>query len=756
MADGHIVLDTRVDTKGVKKGFSEIASAGKSAVAMASKVGIAIATAAAVAIGAITKKAVDSYADWEQLVGGVETLFKNSSQKVIKYANEAYKTVGLSANEYMRNVTAFSAALLQSLGGDTEKAADVANMALTDIADNVNKMGSSYESVQLAFQSFARQQYMLLDNLKLGYGGTKSEMERLLKDAQKITGIKYDISNLSDVYSAIHAIQEQMGITGTTAKEAATTIQGSAAMMKAAYENVLTAIGGGGDIDTAVNDLIYSLERWFDNIIPTIERSLVGIGKAIERIAPKLVQMLATAIIKSIPALINAVIQMVLGAVRGIVEGIKALFTGVKADDVASGVEESTGKILDNVGKTATEEKKATEEAKKQLAAFDEIQTLSTQKADVSEDADIPTTAIGGIASQIEGINKDIDATSTEFFEKFKKWLMKFKPFVDKISEFVKPAADNVVTIVTDMWSSLKTEWEKRGKPVIEEINEAVKNNGKILETWWKNIFKPIWESLNKNISELWEKHLRPLFNSISDFNWAIINFFVSIWNKWLAPFFIWLGEKTSWLGETADKIITGLQEILGVVVDFTTGTIDGLTGLIDFLTGTFTLDWDEATRGLSEMWASVWGEHGMAKAVEDGLNMCIDLINDFLKLMFDSFQWVVNGLGKAAEGLGKIFGKDWGFSISLEPWQIPKLGAGRVTPSSVAVSSNVGAGIAGVDPGYISRVISEAMEARGGGGGTFVIELDGREVGRTFGKAIATEQKRAGKSFVKNKVVFG
>ena len=754
MADGHIVLDTRVDTKGIKNGFSEIAAAGKSAVAMASKGGIAIASAAAVAIGTITKKAVDSYADWEQLLGGVETLFKNSSQKVINYANEAYKTVGISANEYMRNVTAFSAALLQSLGGDTEKAADVANMALTDIADNVNKMGSSYESVQLAFQGFAKQQYMLLDNLKLGYGGTKTEMERLLKDAQKITGIKYDISNLSDVYSAIHVIQAQLGITGTTAKEAATTIQGSAAMMKAAYENVLTAIGGGGDIDAAVDNLIYSLERWFDNIIPTIERSLVGIGKAIERIAPKLVQMLTTAIIKSIPALINAVIQMVIGAVRGIVEGIKALFTGVKADDVVSDVEKTTGNILENVGKTATEEKKATEEAKKQLAAFDEIQTLSTPKTESSEDVSIP--AIGGVASQIEGIEKGITSATDGALEKFKKWLLKFKPVVDKISEFVKPAADNVVTIFTDMWSSLESAWEKRGKPVIEEINKAVESNGKILETWWENLFKPIWESLNKNISELWEKHLRPLFGSISDLNWAIVDFFVSIWNTWFAPFFTWLGEKTSWLGVTADKIITGLQEILGVVVDFTKGTIDGLTGLIDFLTGVFTLDWEKATKGLSEMWASVWGEDGMAKAIEDGLNMGIDLINKFLKLMFDSFQWVVNGLGKAAEGLGKMFGKDWGWNISLEPWQIPKLGAGRVTPSSAAVISSVGAGLAGADLGYITRAINEAMEARGVGGGTFVIELDGREVGRTFGKAIATEQKRAGKSLVKNKVVFG
>jgi len=755
MADGHIVLDTRVDTKGVKKGFSEIASAGKAAVAMASKVGIAIATAAAVAIGAITKKAVDSYADWEQLVGGVETLFKNSSQKVIKYANEAYKTVRLSANEYMKNVTAFSAALLQSLGGDTEKAADVANMALTDIADNVNKMGSSYESVQLAFQGFAKQQYMLLDNLKLGYGGTKTEMERLLKDAKKITGVKYDISNLADVYSAIHVIQEQMGITGTTAKEAATTIQGSAAMMKAAYENVLTAIGSGGDIDTVVDNLIYSLERWFDNIIPTVERSLVGIGNAFERIAPKLVQMLTTAIIKSIPTLINAVIQMVIGAVRGLVEGIKALFTGVKADDVVGDIEESTGKILDNVGETATEEKKATEEAKKQLAAFDEIQTISTAKTDISEDTDIPTTAIGGIASQIEGIGKDIDAVSTGIFEKFKNWLMKFKPVIDKIVEFVKPAADNVVTIVTDMWDDLKSAWEKRGKPVIEEINEAVENNGKILDAWWKNLFQPIWESLNKNISELWQKHLRRLFDSVLDFGWSIIDFFVSIWNKWFAPFFTWLGEKTSWLGDIADKIITGLQKMLGVVIDFTTGTIDASTGLMAFLRGVFTLEWEKTTRGLSEMWASAWGEHGMGKAVEDGLNICIDLINKFLKLMFDSFNWVVNSLGKAIEGLGNLFGKDWGFNFSLEPWQIPKLGAGRVTPSSAAVSSNVGAGIAGVDQGYISRAISEALNTNSGSQ-TFVIELDGREVGRTFGKAIATEQKRAGKSFVKNKVVFG
>ena len=166
------------------------------------------------------KSAISSYADLEQNIGGVETLFKNSSQKVIDNANKAYKTAGMSANNYMSTVTGFSASLLQSLSGDTEKAAEVADMALIDMADNANKMGTFMESIQFAYQGFAKQNYTMLDNLKLGYGGTKEEMQRLLEDAQKITGVKYDITNLNDVFQAIHVIQGELGITGTTAKEA--------------------------------------------------------------------------------------------------------------------------------------------------------------------------------------------------------------------------------------------------------------------------------------------------------------------------------------------------------------------------------------------------------------------------------------------------------------------------------------------------------------------------------------------------------
>ena len=314
--DGSIILTTKVDQKGLKSGL-------KSMTSIVTKSFAVIGAAAATATVAITKMAVSAYADYEQLVGGVETLFKGSAQKVIDYANDAFYTAGVSANEYMQQVTSFSASLIRSTAGDTDKAADIANMALIDISDNVNKMGSSMESVTLAYQGFAKQQYMLLDNLKLGYGGTKTEMERLLKDAQALTGVKYDINNLADVYSAIHAIQEELGITGTTAKEAEKTITGSANMMKAAWQNVLSAIAGGGDLDRAINNLVYSIQKYFENIVPVVERSLVGIGRLIEQVAPMLVQNVASALIQSIPSLINAIYQMIIGLAKGIWQGIK-------------------------------------------------------------------------------------------------------------------------------------------------------------------------------------------------------------------------------------------------------------------------------------------------------------------------------------------------------------------------------------------------------------------------------------------------
>lgn len=226
---------------------------------------------AAAGIGKVLSDTINEGANLQQSIGGIETLFKDSADTVKKYADEAYKTAGMSANEYMETVTGFSASLLQGLGGDTAAAADIANMALVDMSDNANKMGSDMESIKNAYSGFAKQNYTMLDNLKLGYGGTKSEMERLLADAQKISGVKYDISNLSDVYKAIHVIQGELDITGTTAKEASSTLSGSMASMKAAFTNLLGNLALGEDIGPALNALQESVFTFLTgNLIPMV------------------------------------------------------------------------------------------------------------------------------------------------------------------------------------------------------------------------------------------------------------------------------------------------------------------------------------------------------------------------------------------------------------------------------------------------------------------------------------------------------
>lgn len=259
----------------------EVASAGVSAgESLGSKmVGALKAVVVAAGIGKAIGAALSEGAALQQSLGGIETLFKDSADKVKGFANEAYRTTGLSANAYMENVTGFSASLLQSLGGDTNKAAETANMAMIDMSDNANKMGTSMESIQMAYQGFAKQNYTMLDNLKLGYGGTKQEMQRLLADAEKLTGVKYNINNLSDVYSAIHAIQENLDITGTTAKEAASTFSGSFESMKAAAQNVLGKIAIGENILPSLRALLETTSTFlFNNFLPMLGNIFSGLG----------------------------------------------------------------------------------------------------------------------------------------------------------------------------------------------------------------------------------------------------------------------------------------------------------------------------------------------------------------------------------------------------------------------------------------------------------------------------------------------
>lgn len=256
------------------------------------------------ALAGVVGVGVKSYADLEQNLGGVETLFKDSADKVVQNAKNAYKTAGVSANEYMQGVTSFSASLLQSLGGDTSKAADVADMAFSDMSDNANKFGTDMSSIQYAYQGFAKQNYTMLDNLKLGYGGTKTEMERLLKDAEKLTGQKYDISNLSDVYNAIHVIQENLGVTGTTAEEAKKTISGSINSMKASFDNFLNGSGSAEDLAVSVTNVLSNVSDAIVKLAPNI---LSGIVTLIEKLLPQVAKIL----VDLVPQLLDAVSNMI-------------------------------------------------------------------------------------------------------------------------------------------------------------------------------------------------------------------------------------------------------------------------------------------------------------------------------------------------------------------------------------------------------------------------------------------------------------
>lgn len=358
--DGRVIIDTELDDKGLSQGMDGFSGKlGK--FGTAAKVVAAGAAAAGTAVVSLIYKSVEAYARYEQLVGGVETLYgaggktldeyaksvgkstdavkgeydklMSAQQTVLDNAADAYKNAGMSANEYMNTVTSFAASLTSSLGGDTQVAAEKANMAINDMADNANKMGTSMEMIQNAYQGFAKQNYTMLDNLKLGYGGTKEEMQRLLEDAEKISGIHYDISSYADVVDAIHVIQTEMGITGTTAEEAQHTIEGSLNMTKAAWENLIVGISDdNADFDKLMQNFIDSAMAFGDNILPRIEIALQGVAKLIEGVAPVIAAEIPKLIESVLPQLISAAGNMILSFAQGIVDALPSIVqTGMQA-----------------------------------------------------------------------------------------------------------------------------------------------------------------------------------------------------------------------------------------------------------------------------------------------------------------------------------------------------------------------------------------------------------------------------------------
>lgn len=314
---------------------SQFGGALKSGLAVAAKAAAAATAAAAGAVIALTKSAVENYGEYEQLVGGVETLFKDSAGTVEEYAKNAYKTAGLSANEYMETVTSFSASLLQSMGNDTQAAAEKADQAITDMSDNANKMGTDMQSIQNAYQGFAKQNYTMLDNLKLGYGGTKEEMQRLIDDANALNAAQgnytnYTIESYADIVDAIHTVQTEMGITGTTALEASTTIEGSVSAMKAAWGNFVTGLGNdNANISELSAQLIESVGTVAENVLPVVETVLKNIAQAVQEDGPAMIEKFVSYAIEKLPEVISLGLQMVVSLVKGIAQNIPQIVTSV-------------------------------------------------------------------------------------------------------------------------------------------------------------------------------------------------------------------------------------------------------------------------------------------------------------------------------------------------------------------------------------------------------------------------------------------
>lgn len=318
------------DTKEKALSFGDVLKAN-----IAGQAIVAGVKAVAGAVKNIGEAAIQSYGEYEQLVGGVETLFKSSADTVMQYAANAYQTAGMSANEYMTTVTAFSASLLQSMGGDTDAAAEKANLAITDMSDNANKMGTDMQSIQNAYQGFAKQNYTMLDNLKLGYGGTKEEMQRLLDDANALNAAQgnytnYTIDSYADIVDAIHTVQTEMGITGTTQLEASTTIQGSIASMKAAYENFITGLGDeNADMAELTTELLDSTVTVAENLLPVVDRILENIGVVVQEKGPEMIEKFVGYAVEKLPQVIELGMKMVLAIVSGLANNFPQIVRSV-------------------------------------------------------------------------------------------------------------------------------------------------------------------------------------------------------------------------------------------------------------------------------------------------------------------------------------------------------------------------------------------------------------------------------------------
>lgn len=608
----------------------------------------------------------------QQSLGGVETLFKQNADTVKQYANEAYKNTGLSANAYMETVTGFSASLLQSLGGDTAKAAKVANTAMVDMADNSNKMGTSMELIQNAYQGFAKQNYTMLDNLKLGYGGTKQEMQRLLADAQKLTGVKYDINNLSDVYEAIHVIQGELGITGTTAKEAATTLQGSFASMKASFTNLLGKLSLGQDIKPSLEALAKTTTTFLvGNFLPMVGNILKGIPTlligAFSGLAEQLRGILGDEVVNKI--------QGYLTQVSGAVESFMSVLTGSmsKQDGIdlmkALGIDESTANTIVNIAENIR-------------TAFVNIWESIKNVGMIVGEFIGDLLGINGTTSGVNALGVAFEVVSS-VVKTLSGWLKTFTNYLRE-NEITMALIKTTLGVMVGKFIALKAI-----APIISLINGfktavmaartamAIFNAVLILNpigaliagitavvaalTWFftqTETGRQIWQSFVEWIKQAWQSvsdFLTNLWANISEIAttaWETIKTTImSIVQPFIDSFLtIWNGLKDS-----LSQIWDGIKMVFQGVWEFIKSIFMGaLLFIIDLVTGNFT----QLKEDISSIWESVKSAFELVwngiKSIFEGI---VNAIVSFGKSVFEEFS---NTLSNVWETIKSIATTSW------------------------------------------------------------------------------------------------
>lgn len=695
-----------------------------------------IITSIGSAIGSVValgKKAVESYADYEQLVGGVETLFGAGGQsledyansvgksvedatdeyeklmlaqnKVFAYSKTAFKDAGMSANEYMETVTGFSASLIASLGGDTELAAEKANQALVDMSDNANKMGSDMESIKNAYGGFAKQNYTMLDNLKLGYGGTKAEMERLLADATAISNVEYDVESYADIVDAIHVIQTEMGITGTTSKEAAGTISGSLGMLGASWKNLLTGFADGNqDMSLLIADVWTSIDAVADNVIPRIAETMDGLGQFVIRAVPSLLRKIPPLLSQFLPQLLKTSMLLLQTVINTIIEGLPTLFDTILVAItplfnngitlLSNGMSkifsdnflECTsflGMAINNltINELLPSLQGLVGQFENLKTTFSNLYEVLAPIIDVIYERIVMsiTTSIELISTVVIPVLSDLIGWGLQLFDII---MVNIKPAIDSIcdtfslltniiteatTDYIIPTLQMFVEMVESLWEENQDKINKIG-----ELFQIVFNGIADIFNWFAGIvndvlypmFIGIVHSAQENLGNV-KQVFQDVFNILGDVVDVFIALFKGDWSAMWQSISNVLKDMGTLITDIFYTLLSFFKSIWNKIVN---AMRDGVTRVKDTLVDKFTAIKEKVTDIFKSMWESI----------KSTLNSIIGGVEGMVNSVVKAINKLIEGINVVVEGAGDLIGLDWSIS-TLSTVSLPRLENGGI-----------------------------------------------------------------------------